>query len=262
MKIGFIGFGELSYCFARGIDKTINIIAYDINIEEAKKRADILSNVKIVNSLEELLNETKYIFVAVTGQNDSDVFESIYDMSINDYLFIDLSSALPKCKEKISNNLEKKNAKYVDVAVLGSVPKLLHKTPMMASGNGTTELQSLASKLDMNITMCGGHPGKASTIKLCRSIFMKGLPALLIETKRVASKYNVENEVFASIYKNLDDQCFEEYTIRLIDGAYKHWKRQKEELEECAKIASDVGIDDDIIHSAIEIFDSLGETND
>lgn len=44
-----------------------------------------------------------------------------------------------------------------------------------------------------------------------------------------------------------------------IDGAYKHWKRQKEELEECAKIANDAHIDTNIIYSAIRIFDTLGE---
>lgn len=259
MKLGFIGFGELPCCFAKGLVDKVEIVAFDINKEKALKCAEDLSNVRVVNSIEDLLLETKHIMVALPGKYDEVMFDGILDCSISHCLFMDLSTALPESKKRISSKLIARQAKYVDVAVLGSVPKLLHKTPMMISGNGAKDMLTIVSSWDMDIVICGSCAGKASTIKLCRSVFMKCLPALLIETHRICEKYGVDEEVFASIYKNLTDQSFEMYANRLIESANRHWKRQKEELEECVEIAKAVNVNPSIIYSAAGIFESLGE---
>lgn len=262
MTIGVIGFGELAACFAQGLKENVQVVAFDKNKKAATIRAKDINNVELVDSIDEILAATKYIMVAVPGKYDEEAFEPLYSKEIGDYVFMDFSTALPDSKNKISVELQKQQAKYVDVAVMGSAPKLLHKTPLLISGNGSNEMLSFVSTLDMDIKVCGEYAGRASTIKLCRSVFMKGLPALLIETHRICEKYDVEEEVFDSIYKNLVGQSFENYLNRLVDGAYRHWKRQKEELEECIEMASAVQVNPDIIHAAVKIFESLGEPDE
>lgn len=261
MTIGFIGFGEASYCIAKGLleYKETEIIAYDANCSVAERNAALLGGVRVVDSSMELLKATPYIIVAVPGKVDCLVFEKIYTNEANGHLFMDLSTALPESKASIAGKLETVNAKYVDVAVMGSVPKLLHRTPMLVSGSGSSDMIELFKAYSMDISVCGEMAGKASTIKLCRSVFMKGLPALLIETKRVCEKYGVEEEVFESIYKNLEDQHFSIFADRLVKGAYTHCVRQRDELEECLEIEKQVGVGTHMTEGAVEVFATLIE---
>ncbi len=264
MNIGFVGFGEVACCFSRGLAAfdDVNIMGFDLNYNSAMQRSQNIKNVEIVKSIPELLNKTRHIIVAVPGTSLEDAFENILKYNIENCLFMDFSTALPNVKIDISSKIYTQNALYVDVAVVGSVPKLLHKTPMLISGNGMSEMCFLFENYGMDLTKCGENAGKASTIKLCRSVFMKGLPALLIETQRVCKKYGVEKEVFSSIYKNLENQSFETFANRLIDGAYKHSVRQKAELKECLEMESLVGMDSFMTTGAIKIFKSLGHENE
>lgn len=261
MTIGFIGFGEASSCIAKGLleHNGIDIFAYDVNYERALQNAGFLDGVKVVKTVTELLQYSSNIIVAVPGKVDCTAFEEVYASAVEDYLFMDLSTALPEDKAKISKCLEVLKAKYVDVAVMGSVPKLLHRTPMLISGSGCVDMMSLFKDLYMDISICGDDAGKASTVKLCRSVFMKGLPALLIETKRVCQKYDVEEVVFESIYKNLEGQSFEMFAQRLIDGANLHCVRQRDELEECLEIEKQAGAITCMTEAAIDVFDTLIE---
>ncbi|MBR1677138.1 MAG: NAD(P)-dependent oxidoreductase [Clostridia bacterium] len=259
MNIGFIGFGEVAECISLGLTKfnDLKIIGYDTKYEVACKRAERLSNCKIVSDLADLLACTDYIFVAVPGVFDKSVFEQMKDLFIENKLFMDLSTALPSIKESNARLLEKRKAKYVDVAVLGSISKLLNKTPMIVSGTYSQEMIEIFNKYEFDLKIVDENVGKASTIKLCRSVFMKGLSALAIETIRLSQKYNVEKEVFDSIYKNLDNQSFETFLKRLIDGAERHMARQKDELIECIKIEKDVNSNSEMTASAIKIYETL-----
>ena len=264
MIIGFVGFGEVSLCFSKGLSEygEVKVLGYDVDIQHAKSRSQDLKNVEIVDSIVELLERTKYIIIAVPGKCDASVFDEILSNRIEDHLFMDLSTALPCFKESISEKVYGKKAMYIDVAVLGSVPKLLQKTLMLISGEGSEEMVRLFERYGMDLTVCSKIVGKASTIKLCRSVFMKGLPALLIETIRICKQYGVENEVISSIYKNLAGQDFETFCNRLIDGAYRHRIRQKDELDECLEIGKEVGMELPMTKAAIRIFESLENQNE
>ena len=57
----------------------------------------------------------------------------------------------------------------------------------------------LLNALGMNITPVTTEPGRASAMKLCRSIVMKGMEAIVIDCAAAARKWGVEREVFDSL---------------------------------------------------------------
>lgn len=263
MIVGFIGFGEVSFHFAQSMMEYGNLecIAYDINYESAQKRAaDVTSGkIEIIPALEDFLSQVNVVFVAVPGKFDESLFQEIAMHPIKEHLFIDFSTALPNVKQQAEKLMIAKNASYVDAAVMGSVPKLRHKTPLMVSGNGSTEMLKLFRRFEMDILPVGDKGGNASTIKLCRSIFMKGLPALIIETQRVCEKYQVSDQVFRSIYHNFEDQTFSQISDRLVSAAFKHAVRQRDEVEECIVLAQQAGIRSVMCEAARDIFNSIVE---
>ena len=128
--------------------------------------------------------------------------------------------------------------------MLGSLPKDKHKVPITASGNGAKVFQELMTPYGMKITLAGDKAGAASAIKLVRSIYMKGIAALMIEMLEAANAYGVEDEVIASISKSMDNIPFTSHLDRLVKGTAIHCKRRAAELkgsiamlEECGRTA-------------------------
>ena len=256
MKIGFIGFGEASSKIFEGLykeNKKNEYYAYDSNKNIYNKEKAIY----FCDSVEELIKKVEYIFVAIPGRYENKLFKKIYCLDLGNKIFMDLCTTNPDIKLEISKKVEEKNGIYIDVAVLGSVPKLLHKTPMIVSGNNCSIMKKKFSRFHMDITVKDGPVGLASTIKLCRSVFLKGLPALAIETKAICEKYGVTEEVFKSIYTNLENQKFEHYLNILVNGAYNHSKRQLDEIEECIDLERKVNLKPEMTCSTKRVFKNI-----
>ncbi len=260
MVIGFVGFGEVASCFARGLHETgqVSMLAYDVDIEKAKSVADSIGGfVTVVDSLQTLFTQTHNIIVAVPSRFNELCFDSIFQCKQKNLLLMDLSSSLPVMKKRIYEKAEKFYCKYVDVAVMGSVPKLLHNTPLYISGPYCNYMVELFTELGMSITIKGNCVGDASTIKLCRSVYMKGLAALILETKQVCDKFGVTEDVFYSISKNLDNQPFINYSERLINGAIKHSIRQRDEVVECLQMMESQNIVGNMTKATLSVFNKL-----
>lgn len=263
MKIGFIGFGEASSNIADGFlsaDSKVEIVAYDVDKERAHSYIKSLAcpnRIELLLSLKELLDSTNIVFTAVPGQYDFSLYNDIVSSAIVDKLFIDLSTAKPDVKKEISVIIENKKAKYVDVAVLGSVPVKKHLVPMMLSGSGAIQMMELFNSFSMDMQMISEEAGKASLVKLCRSIYMKGLAALSIEMTEVADAYGVKDLVYDSLAKSMDNDEFKVYTPRLINGTKKHLVRRTAEVEECLEIINKTGGDGFMTRATLDTYNKL-----
>lgn len=262
MKIGFIGFGEASYYLITGMlnEYPSDIMVYDMDLSKAKEQLNKLEKqryVSIVESLPKLLEKTEVVFVAVPGEADEEVFSSIIALGTEGQLFVDLCTTLPDVKARIENNLSRIQGKYVDVAVMGSVPRQKQRVPMMISGNGTKGFIKIADRYSMDIHIVSEKAGDASVIKLCRSIYMKGLAALLIETKSVSEAYGVSDIVFRSLEESMDADTFSDYSKRLIEGTMKHCERRNEEMKSCLKVIDKAGLNGHMTEGTIRLYEEL-----
>lgn len=261
-KLGFVGFGEATINIVEGLltENNWSFYVYDIDYEAAliRKEERKLKCVTLVNDLEDILSKCTIVFVAVPGFADEEIFSSIMkNKKKQNLLFIDICTAKPDVKKRISEKINCINSKYVDVAVMGSVPKFKHKVPMMVSGSGAEDFKHIFSNYNMNIKIVGIQAGIASVIKLCRSIYMKGLAALLIETKKVSQAFKVEEEVFDSIAESMDADDFVVYSQRLIKGTYTHCVRRRAEVAEVLDLISSAGISSYLTEGTLKLYDDI-----
>ncbi|MGO4384933.1 DUF1932 domain-containing protein [Specibacter sp. RAF43] len=96
-------------------------------------------------------------------------------------VYADLNTASPATKAGIARRLTRDDVSFADVAVLAPVPRAGHRTPLLASGPGADALAGLLGPLGVPIASIGGVAGDAAARKLLRSVFMKGLAALVLE---------------------------------------------------------------------------------
>ena len=238
MKIGFIGFGEAAYNIAFGLggEGLTGIRAFDALADDATmgklvhNRAQE-AKVELVATAKELAAWADVIFAAVPSSFTMGVCEEIAGELHAGKLYVDVSASTPGTKEKIWEKIKATGVLFVDAAMLGSLPKDKHKVPITASGNGVAKFKELMDPCGMKITPAGNRAGAASAIKLVRSIFMKGIAALMIEMLQGAHAYGVEEEVVASLSKSLDNIPFTSHLDRLVTGTAIHCTRRAAELK-------------------------------
>ena len=94
----------------------------------------------------------------------------------------------------------------------------------------------------MNITFVGRELGRASGIKILRSVLLKGIEALTDEMMLAARHYGVDEVVLASACKTLARPWMD--TVEsLVPSGVIHAKRRAEELEMSAEAIADAGIE-------------------
>jgi len=240
MQLGFIGFGEAAFEMATGLKQQglEKIAAYDplwnhsVYGELVRSRAE-QAQVVLEHTSESLLSKADLtmLIVAVPANKAHEVSDALKSHLKKGLVYVDVSASIPDVKRKISQSVKEQGAIFVDAAMMGSLPVYKHRVPILASGEGTDMFIHIMSQYGMAISKVSENPGDASAVKLIRSIFMKGLPALLIETLEAAHAFGVEERVIDSISGTMNAKSFEETMNRLVTGTSVHALRRSIELE-------------------------------
>lgn len=249
MRLGLIGFGEAGYAIASGLMEAglKEIFAFDSLCLDSTSSTYLANRAqtvgtKLLLSPEEVLEKCTVIILAVSKDSLS-IIQSIESCITKEHLFIDICVTSPELKKQIWALIEDSGALYVDAAVLGSIYVLKHQAPIIASGSGVHKFQELMFPYGMDITDYGTEPGDATTVKLVRSIFTKGLEALCLEVLETAARLKVEDLVLDSIANTLDSSTFLQTMNRLVTGSVIHSRRQVKEINAAIELAKKLNID-------------------
>jgi 3-hydroxyisobutyrate dehydrogenase-like beta-hydroxyacid dehydrogenase len=151
-------------------------------------------------------------------------------------LYADLNTSAPQLKRELADALP---VAFADVALIGAVPNFGLKIPALASGAGAERFADLLRPLGMPVEIVGERPGEAAGMKLLRSVFMKGLAAITIESLEAARAAGVEERVRADITGVIGEPLLE----RLLTGTQEHAARRVEEMRATAEYVEELGIE-------------------
>ncbi|MFA5851456.1 MAG: DUF1932 domain-containing protein [Spirochaetales bacterium] len=250
MRIGFVGFGEAAYCISSGLNKEgiKNTIAYDAMTNNptmgrlVKSRAEE-AGVALMEDSRTVVEACNLLFVAVPSSYSLDVAREVKNYLKENQLYIDVSASTPAVKQKIWDVIKDKKVLFADAAMLGSLPQDKHKVPITASGNGARSFLDTMSPYGMRITYLNEEPGAASAIKLVRSIYMKGIAALMYEMLQAADAYGICEDIVASISASFDGISFKDHLDRLVTGTAIHAGRRGAELKGSIQMLDEIEVD-------------------
>ena len=249
MNIGFIGFGEAAYCIAlgfsqngiTGIRANDAMMNHEVMGKQVRTRADE-AKVELVEDPKEVARWADVLFAAVPSSFTMDVCNTVKGELRPGQIYADVSASTPATKVAIWDAIRDTGVLFADAAMLGSLPQDKHRVPITASGNGAAKFKETMEPLGMRITLAGEKAGAASAIKLVRSIFMKGIASLMIETMQAADAYDVSDEIVASISKSMDGIPFTTHLDRLVTGSALHCKRRAAELKGSIAMLEEEGL--------------------
>jgi 3-hydroxyisobutyrate dehydrogenase-like beta-hydroxyacid dehydrogenase len=84
--------------------------------------------------------------------------------------------------------------------------------------------------------------GIASATKMCRSIMIKGMEAMVIESFTTARAYGVEDAVLASLAETFPSIDWEKQGAYFFQRAIEHGRRRSEEVREVAETVREIGL--------------------
>jgi regulator of RNase E activity RraA/3-hydroxyisobutyrate dehydrogenase-like beta-hydroxyacid dehydrogenase len=157
-------------------------------------------------------------------------------------VYADMNAGAPELKRQIAEAVgAASKAVFADVSVIGSVLKYRHRTALVASGLGASVIADWFGSLGAPVEDLGAEPGAASSRKLLRSLFMKGLGAIIVEAVDAGRAAGDEQWVREQIAAELADG--EQTVERLYAGTYKHAERRAREASAAAELVRDLGLD-------------------
>jgi 3-hydroxyisobutyrate dehydrogenase-like beta-hydroxyacid dehydrogenase len=247
--IGFIGLGEAAFHICSGLkSEGVEVIySYDVQSEHPVAGPMIHNRakeagVRMVASLNELISNSTIIFCATSAKYAVSIAKEVAKEINDEKLYVDLNSASPSVKKEVAAIINQQGGRFVDGAIMEPVPPHKHKVPILASGDGAQLLAEQVNRFGMKVTFLNEDAGSSSAMKMCRSIFMKGFTALLLETLSASYKFGIDQDILKSIEKTLSNQPFEDLVNLLITRTAIHAERRVTEMNEVIQTLEDIQV--------------------
>ena len=247
--IGLVGYGEVGRILAEDLQKreVAKVSAYDVKLGtavEAPLRAHATAHgIALAGSHAELARQVDFIVSAVTASQDLPVAKACAPHMKKDAWFLDFNSASPGAKQQAGALIDAAGGRYVEGAVMTSIPPYRIRVPLLLGGPHARELEPLLNHLGFDAKFSADRLGVASATKMCRSIMIKGLEAMVIEAFTTSRAYGVEDAVIASLAETFPGVDWEKQGAYFFQRVIQHGRRRAEEVREVAETVKDIGLE-------------------
>ena len=245
MKLAFIGFGEAARAFADSLAEQASVeitAAYDVRQVEAMSEACKARGICFCATPAEAIAGADWIISAVTADQSLDAAKAIADSLLPCQTFIDINSVSPDRKRETALLVEGKQAGYLDMAVMAPVHPRGHATPVLIAGKLAQDMATDLQKLGFKLEIVSQEPGAATAIKMVRSLFVKGLEALTVETLLAASVSGCFDRVFSSLSNSYPGLGWPDVATYNFERTLQHGARRAAEMRESAATLTALGL--------------------
>jgi 3-hydroxyisobutyrate dehydrogenase-like beta-hydroxyacid dehydrogenase len=255
-RVALIGFGEVGQIFARDLRAggISHLAAFDIafeNPDSLQIRAAQRQDVTVCASAGEAAAQADLVISSVTAGSALAAAESVVGHLRHAPFFLDVNSVSPSTKQAASMVVEQAGGRYVEAAVMTSVPPHGIRSPMLLGGSHAEAFIDHVAQWDMRLTAFSPEVGRASSVKMCRSVMIKGLEALTTECLLAARHYGVEDQVLNSLADTLPHEDWRSLARYMISRALLHGRRRAEEMREVARTVQEAGIEPMLASSTV-----------
>ncbi len=247
-RIGLVGYGEVGRILAEDLRADGRaVVAFDIKLADAAAAAPLHAHarrhgVEFASSAAGLATGADLLVSAVTASQAVPVAEACAAGLRAGAFFLDFNSASPGAKRRAAAIVEAAGGRYVEGAVMTSVPPYRLKVPLLLGGPDAAALEPELAALGFAPKVASERLGVASATKMCRSVMIKGLEAMVIESLTAARAHGVEDAVIASLHETFPGIDWERQAAYFFQRVIEHGRRRAEEVREVARTVEEAGL--------------------
>ena len=247
-RLRLVGYGEVGRILAEDLRAAgaSDLACWDLKFEtpdgDALKTHARDHGLRVANGAAALVAEADLVISAVTASQALAVARQCAASLSERAFLLDLNSASPSAKQQSGASIDAAGGRYVEAAVMTSIPPYRIRVPMLLGGPHAAGLAPVLTALGFDVTVTSDRLGVASATKMCRSVMIKGLEALVVESLTSARAYGVEDAVLASLAETFPQIDWDAQASYFFHRAIQHGRRRGEELREVAVTVGDIGL--------------------
>jgi 3-hydroxyisobutyrate dehydrogenase-like beta-hydroxyacid dehydrogenase len=251
MRLAFVGFGEAAQSIAAGLAEHsgASISAFDIRVSEPaaakslRQRANE-TGVNLCETMRQAVADAEIVISLVVGSAAVEAAEAAGAELRASQIYIDLNAISPQWKTRVAEALGGTgNTNFVEGAVMARVSPYRHKVPILLAGAAAERAEKMLNSLGMQCEAVGLEIGQASISKMVRSVFVKGIEALLIESLTAAERAGILERTLDSISQTFPGIDWRETASYYIARTWQHGERRVIEMNEAAETLSSLGLE-------------------
>jgi 3-hydroxyisobutyrate dehydrogenase-like beta-hydroxyacid dehydrogenase len=256
--IAFIGFGEAAQSIASGLAarNAVRLAAFDLRFADPAASAGLrnLAAERGVAPLEDIagIASADIVLSLVVGAATRAVAASASPHLSQDAIFIDLNSVGPDTKALAAGEIAAGKGSFVEGAVMARVPPYAEKVPILVAGTRAGEAAERLNALGMNVEAVGETPGQASSLKMIRSVMIKGVEALLIEALSASERAGVTERILDSVQETFPGLDWRQVADYYLSRTFEHGARRVTEMTEAAETIESFGLKASMSRAACE----------
>ncbi len=247
-NVAFIGMGEAGGAIVSGWGAGARRMrAFDVKSADAASADEMAARYEALGlsgaaTSAEAVADADLVLCVVTADQAVAAAEAAAPHLRKGAFWCDLNSCAPSSKRRAAALIEAAGGRYVDVAVLAPVYPKRNMVPLLLAGPHAHDVAPVLEGLPMAPRVVEGEVGAASSIKMIRSVMVKGLEALTAECMIAASAAGVSEEVLASLMKSHPGTDWPKQTAYNLERSLTHGARRAAEMDEVAKTLADLGL--------------------
>jgi 3-hydroxyisobutyrate dehydrogenase-like beta-hydroxyacid dehydrogenase len=258
--IGFIGFGEVASRFSAALAKAgTRVCAYDILMDRSGGAALLAERAGADGpefmAHDRLLAEAGTILSTVTTDVALEAAKACAGALGKRHVYIDLNATSPDVKRSIAQVIAPTGARFVEGAILGAVGVTGADTRILLCGDGADETTAALKARGLNVAFYGTEIGRGSTFKLLRSVFSKGLEALLLEAMLAARRADVMDDVWDEIVATIREKPFAEVGGNWMTSHGTAHARRYHEMVQVEAMVRALGVEPLMTHATTAFFE-------
>lgn len=249
-RVALIGYGEVGSILAEDLRTVgVQVSAWDTRLAEAGPVAEAMRlhasahGVQLAAGAEVALAQAQLVICAVTASQTLAAAQSCVAGLTLGAFYLDLNSASPGTKQQAAQFIDAAGASYVEGAVMTSLPPHRIRVPLLLGGPHAQALEAPLQALGFTARFHDARLGVASATKMCRSVMIKGLEALVVESFTAARHYGVEDAVIASLQETFPGIDWEKQGSYFFQRVIEHGRRRSEEMYEVARTVEEAGLE-------------------
>lgn len=248
-RISFVGFGEVASAFSKAIrENGAEVAAYDVNLTRTGGADRLERRVRApgiqFRPLPEAVRGADFVLSTVRSQTAPAAARECAAHLKPGQLFVDFNSTSPAVKREIAGIIRPSGADFVEGAILGAVGATGAATPALTGGEKGQAAATELSRLGLRVSYFSGELGQVSLFKMLRSVFSKGVEALLLELMVAGRRAGLEEPLWDDLVRDLMTRTpFEKVASNWVQTHPGASARRHHEMTQVVETLRELGVD-------------------
>jgi len=236
MRAGIVGMGEVGVAMAAALLETgHSVVCVDARPQSATSAKALALGITMHTSASAFARDADVVLVTTQARRAVELADSLVPELSPGTVYADCTAKSVAVRDHVASRCREHGIAFCDIAIADTVSWPDRKVELLVSGAATESIVQLFEGTRFKPRVVDACRPVSAELKLLRSVYTKGLTALIIEALAAAEKCGTRAEVQRSITAFMEED-FGRIATMLVGSSIKHAKRRAEEMKDVSEM--------------------------